>query len=83
MKTLGFVYLCRPYFIVAALNDLVIFIIHTIIQTIYLVKGRRGGEPTTMVVAEEKKRRRVKVAGLQVISPEMFQRRVAGPWSCD
>ena len=79
MKTLGFVYLCRPYFIVAALNDLVIFII----QTIYLVKGRRGGEPITMVVAEEKKRRHVKVAGLQVISPEMFQRRVAGPWSCD
>jgi len=29
MKTLGFVYLCRPYFIVAALNDLVQFIIHS------------------------------------------------------
>ena len=38
-----------------------------------------------MVVAEEKERRRVNVAGLQVILPEMFQvqRRVAGPWPCD
>ena len=36
-----------------------------------------------MVVAEEKERRRVNVAGLQVILPKMFQRRVAGPWPCD
>jgi len=27
-EDIRFVYLCRPYFIVAALNDLVIFIIH-------------------------------------------------------
>ena len=32
-----------------------------------------------MVVVEEKGRRRVNVAGLQLILPEMFQRRVAGP----
>jgi len=33
----------------------------------------------TMVMVEEKERRRVKAAGVQVILPEMFQRRVAGP----
>jgi len=31
------------------------------------------------MVVEEKERRRANVAGLQVILPEMFQRRVAGP----
>ena len=36
-----------------------------------------------MVVVEEKERRRVNAAGLQLILPEMFQRRVAGPWSCE
>ena len=48
------------------------------------MKGEEGGrgKPTTMVMVEEKERRRVKAAGVQVILPEMFQRRVAGPEAC-
>jgi len=35
-----------------------------------------------MVMVEKKERRRVKAAGVQVILPEMFQRRVASPEAC-
>jgi len=42
MKTLGFVYLCGPYFIIAALNGLVIFIIHYYNTDYLFSKGEEG-----------------------------------------
>ena len=43
MKTFGFVYLYRPYFIVAALNDLVIFVIHYYNTDYLFSKGEGRG----------------------------------------